>query len=161
MTSIVTPSEILEFVAKGIKVSGAKRFTVDIASLKEANIGCTGTNFNQHFFGKVEKNVKNAILAVHCLKKPTTNTQIRKEIGQEREVIALVHFFNLLKKQSREKYHLLVNGYANIAHIRDKNEDPLAVHAYWFPDDHCWGVSAYLVKDSFACLADRVFFLDC
>ena len=140
-------SNILTLVESGIKVSGTKRFTADKASLKEANIGWTNSNFDQYFLGKVEENVEDGILAVHCLQKRSLDAPIRKELGKEHDEIALTHFFGLLKKQSNgKKGHLLVNGYANIAYIRGKDENLWAVDAFWSAVNGYWGVDAYSVE---------------
>lgn len=139
---------ILKLVAKGIKVSGAKRFIADKVSLKEANIGWTGNNFDTHFLGKTEENVADATLVVHRLEKRSLDANICNELGQEREEVSIAHFFDLLKKQSKgEKGHLLVNGYANIAYIHDKNGNLWAVCAYWYFDDRYWDVDAFSVED--------------
>ena len=137
---------ILKLVARDINVSGVKRFTADKASLKEANIGWTGDNFDQHFLGKVEENIPDDTLAVHHLKKRSLDAPIRKELGRNREEITLAHFFELLKKQSKgEIGHLLVND-ANIAYIRDKNKTLWAVRAFWDSVGRCWDVDADSVE---------------
>lgn len=140
---------ILKLVAKAIKVSGAKRFTANKASLKKANICLTRTsdNFDQHFLGKVEENVADDTLVVHRLVhrlgKRSLDAQIRRELGQKRQEIMLTHFFDLLKKQSKGGTgYLLVNGYANIAYIRDKDGTLWAVRANWNFCFHCWSVCA-------------------
>ncbi len=139
---------ILKQVAKGIKAAGSKRFVADQASLKEANIGWTGGNFDQYFLGKVEENVKDAVLAVYRLEENALDAPIRKELGQGREEITLAHFFGLIKKQSKgQKGNLLVNGYANIAYLRDKNGTLWAVHCSWNSDRGCWRVEAYSVEN--------------
>ncbi|OGZ64014.1 MAG: hypothetical protein A3A98_03630 [Candidatus Staskawiczbacteria bacterium RIFCSPLOWO2_01_FULL_40_39] len=134
---------VLKLVTSGIKVAGAKRFVADKDSLKEANVGWTGENFNQFFLGKVEENVQDGIIAIHRLEKRSVDAPIRKELGQEREEIALAHFFDLLKKQSKgQEGHLLVNGYANIAYIKDKNGNFWAVGALWHSYYRYWSVYA-------------------
>lgn len=133
---------ILELVAKGIQVAGAKRFVAS-ESFTQKNGFYPWDNFKANFLGKVEENVADAVLTVHRLKKRSLDAQIRKEIGQEREEITLTHFFDLLRKQSKgEKGHLLVNGYANIAYIRDVNDTLWAVCASWFSDYRDWRVNA-------------------
>src|SRR3989344_7481882 len=137
---------ILKLVGKTIKVSGANRFVADKDSLKEANIGWTSANFDAHFLGKVEENIADDMLAVHRLEKHLLDAPIRKELGQEREEITLTHFFDLLKKQSKgQTGHLLVNGYANIAYICDKDGKLWAVNAYWYSGLRYWRVFAHSV----------------
>lgn len=139
---------VLKLVASGIKATGAKHFVADKASLKEANIGWTGSNFDQFFLGKVEEDVEDATLAIHRLEKRSVDDPIRKELGQEREEITLAHFFDLLKKQSKgEPGHLLVNGYANIVYIRDKSGTLFAVDAGWGSYCRFWIVGADSVED--------------
>ena len=139
---------VLKLVASGIQATGTKYFAADKASLKEVNIGWTGSNFDQHFFDKVEENIPDATLAIHRLETGSLDAQIRKELGQEREEIALAHFFDLLKKQSKgQTGNMLVNGYANIAYIRDKDGNLWAVGAYWLSVDHYWDIDARSVED--------------
>ena len=145
---------ILKLVANGIKASGSKRFVVNEASLKEANIGWTGENFKEHFLGKVEENITDATLAIHRLEQSALDAPIRKELGSERGVTTLAYFFNLIKKQSNgQKGHLLVNGYANIAYIRDKKNTLWAVRARWLSFYGYWLVDAYSVENPLEWLA--------
>ena len=137
---------ILKLVASGVKVAGAKRFVADKVSLKEANIGFTWSDFDNFFLGKVEENIQDATIAIHRLEKNSLDAPIRKELGQEREEITLTHFFDLLKKQSKgQEGHLLVNGYANIAYIRDKHDKLWAVRALWPSYYRYWDVRAHSV----------------
>ena len=154
---------ILKLVAKGLKVSGAKRFTADKASLKEAKIGWTGDNFDAHFLGKVEENVADDKLAVHRLEKRSVDGPIRKELGQECEEITLAHFFGLLGEQSMgQTGHLLVNGYANIAYIQDKQGKLWAVNARWNSGGRYWRVFAFSVGNPDPWLADgQILSRDC
>ena len=133
---------ILKLVANGIQAAGSKRFVAK-ESFAQENGFYLWENFKDHFLGKVEENVADATLAIHRLEKRSLDTQIRKELGQEYEEIALAHFFNLLRKQSKgEQGHLLVNGYANIAYIRDKDGNLWAVSAFWGSGSREWNVSA-------------------
>lgn len=127
-----------------VSVTGSKRFTANKVSLKEANVGYTGSNFDRFFVGKVEENVGDANLAIHQLEKASLDAPIRKELGQEREEITLTHFFHLLKQQSKgQSGPLLINGYANIAYIRGNDGNLWAVDAYWDSGYRYWGVDAY------------------
>ena len=141
---------ILKLVASAVKVSGSKRFVVDKALLKEANVGWTGSNFNERFLDKVEENVDDATLAIYELRQSAMDVSIRKELGQEREETMLAHFFDLLKKQSKgqegQDCHLLVNGYVNVAYIRDKNDVLCAVSAGWYSNYGGWNVGAHSVE---------------
>ena len=141
---------ILKLVASAVKVSGSKRFVVDKALLKEANVGWTGSNFDERFLDKVEENVEDATLAIYELRQSAMDVSIRKELGQEREETMLAHFFDLLKKQSKgqegQDCHLLVNGYVNVAYIRDKNDVLCAVNAGWYSNYGGWNVGAHSVE---------------
>lgn len=138
---------ILKLVAKGIKVSGANRFTANKFSLEEAKIGWRGNNFDAHFLGEVEENVADDTLAIHRLEMRLLDAQIRKELGQGREEITLTHFFDLLKKQSNgQAGHLLVNGRPNIAYIRDKKRNLWVMDARWISDDRYWCVAAHSIE---------------
>jgi hypothetical protein len=137
---------LLKLVDK-VSASGAKRFVSDKASLKEANIGWTNSDFDKFFLGKVEESIKDATIVIHVLQKGSLDAPIRKELGEQREETTLTHFFDLLKKQSNgQEGHLLVNGYANIAYIRDKAGKLWAVDAYWYSDDRYWSVRASSVE---------------
>ena len=138
---------ILKLIASCIKVSGCKKFVADKVSLKAVNVGWTGDNFNQNFLGKVEEDIEDGMLAIHRLEKRALDAPIRQELGQEREEITLAHFLDLLARQSKgENGVLLVNGYANIAYIRDKNGKLWAVSASWYSGGRCWRVEARSVE---------------
>lgn len=138
---------ILDLVASGIKVAGAKRFVARESFTQENGFYCWD-NFKDNFLDKIEEDVTDTTLAIHSLKKASLDSLIRNELGPEREEITLTHFFNLLQKQSKgETGHLLVNGYANIAYIRDKNGNLWAVDAYWYSGDRYWYVNANSVTN--------------
>lgn len=136
---------VLKPVAKGIPVAGAKRFVAKESFTRENGFYLWDT-FRQYFLDKVEENVKDATVAVHRLEKMSLDDAIREELGHEREEIALTHFFDLLRKQSEgQDRHLLTNGYANIAYIRDKDGNLWAVGASWRAGYRDWLVLTYSV----------------
>ena len=154
---------ILKLVTSGVQVAGTKRFVTDKTSLKEANVGYPGSNFDQFFLGKVEENVEDTTVAIHCLQKASVDAPIRRELGQQCEEITLTHFFGLLKKQSKgQEGALLVNGYANIAYIKDKDGNLWAVRALFYSGYRDWDVNAYSVEHPDAWHAgNRVVSRDC
>ncbi len=137
---------ILKLVTRDIPVTGSTRFVAKDHFTRE-NGFYPWDNFKDHFLDKVEENISDTTLAIHRLEKPAVDAQIRKELGQKREEITLTHFFDLLKKQSKgENGHLLTNGYANIAYIRDKNGVLWVVFAFWLSVRLCWDVNARSVE---------------
>ena len=103
--------------------------------------------FLNMFLKKVEENVGDATIVVHCLEKASLDAPIMAELGDRAE-IQLAHFFGLLKVQSKgEEGALLVNGYANIAYIRGTDGNFWAVRAYWRSGCGDWDVRADSVVD--------------
>lgn len=146
-------SDLLRQVAT-VVVNGTKKFIAK-DYLEAANIGWTNESFKHFFLDKVEKNVEAANLAVHRLQKASLDAPILDELGDRAE-ISLVRFFELLKKQARDQSGpLLTNGYANIAYIRDSEENLWAVNAYWFDVDRAWYVYADSVEGPLSWLAGR------
>lgn len=137
---------ILKLVADNIKLPAHERFVA-----KDAFVHGQGfylwDAFQNTFLGKVEENVSAATLAVHRLQKYLLDAQIRKELGQKHEEISLAHLFDLLKKQSKgERGPLFVDGYVNIAYIRDMNGKLCAVRNDWSSDWCVWRVDALSVE---------------
>ena len=129
-----------------VQVKGATRFVAK-DHLTDTNVGWTGGNFKAHFLDKVEENVGDANVAVQCLEQSSLDAPILAELG-ERAEIKLAHLFNLLTKQSNgQEGTLLVNGYANIAYIRDAEGTLWAVDAGWDSGSGDWYVEAYSVED--------------
>jgi len=121
-------------------VNGAEQFCAK-DHLARANVGWTDNNFDQLFLNKVEKNVLPASIAVHQLKRSSTDKLIMAELGAAAE-IQLAYLFELIKAQSQgQEGVLLVNGYANIAYIRGTDGNLWAVDAGWGAAGG-WGVSA-------------------
>ncbi|MBI3337401.1 MAG: hypothetical protein HY005_02120 [Candidatus Staskawiczbacteria bacterium] len=139
---------LLNLIGKSF-IPGSKRFVLDKVSLKEVNVGWTSNNFNELFLGKIEENIKDTTLAIHCLEKRSLDNKIRKELGYGDET-TLTHFLGLIKKQSNgQEGHLTVSGYANIAYIRDKYGSLWVVSAYWHLDKRCWYILANSVDNPY------------
>ena len=118
-------------------------------------IAWVGGNFKQHLLGKTETSVAPATLRIYKLKEDSFDAPVLAELGDTAET-TLAHFWELLKKQGRgQKGKLLVNGYANIAYIRDASGTRWAVSAYWCAGLDGWFVEAYPVTDPIRWLADR------
>jgi len=160
-----------ENIARGI-LNGAVKFTVAaqklLTKLTEVMVGGTEKfvaaaafgpdnpagikfylwdGFKANFLGKVEENVGTAIIAVHQLEKPSLDAPIMAELGVEKRVIKLAHFYEMLKAQSQgQEGPLLVNGHANIAYTEDENSKVWAVRARWSSGDRDWVVDASSVE---------------
>ena len=110
--------------------------------IKSANIGYMWDGFCDNFSNMVEESVPAATIAVSRLEKASVDKTILAQLGDKAE-IKLAHFFALLEKQSKgEDGVLLVNGYANIAYIRDSKGTLWAVGALWDSLFRCWDVRA-------------------
>lgn len=146
-----------------VSVTGSERFVANKAALKAANVGWTGSNFDQYFLNHSEESVGDASLAIHRLEKASLDAPIRKELGTEREETTLTHFFALLREQSKgQAGPLLTNGYANIAYIKGNNGNLWAVSASWYSAYRYWRVRANSVEDPDAWLAGyQVLSCDC
>lgn len=102
-------------------------------------------NFKKNFLGKREQSIAPATLRIQKLKKDSFDAPILAELGDAAET-TLAQLWELLKKQgSGQKGTLLVNGWANIAYIRDKNGNLWAVRAGWDSAYDGWDVSALSV----------------
>ena len=131
--------ELLSWVTS-VQVAGAERFIAADAFGADNSAGIKfqlSLNFKRLFLGlclgKTEKNVGPATIAVHRLEKSSRNPDIMAELGPEKRVIKLAHFYELIKAQANgQEGPLLVNGCANIAYIeeKDKSGNLLAVNAY-------------------------------
>jgi len=146
-----------------VSVTGSARFVANKAALKAANVGWTGSNFDQYFLNHVEENVGDVSLAIHRLEKASLDAPIRKELRPEREEITLTHFFALLREQSKgQAGPLLTNGYANIAYIKGNDGNLWAVLASWNSSYRYWDVLARSVTHPLGWFAGRqVISCDC
>lgn len=126
-----------------VSVPDIPNFVMDEVSQKKANIGWLGINFLYDFFGKTEEGVAQAQLALHRLKKNSLDKPILARLGDKAE-ISLAQFIGLIEKQAKGREGvLLVNGYANIAYIGDKNGVIWAVSARWYSGRGYWEVFTF------------------
>jgi len=133
---------VTSFVAKDKFREGKATDGVKIAWL--------GSNFENNFLGKTEQNVAPATLRIQKLKKDSLDTPIISELGDTAET-TLAQLWELLKLQgSGQGGKLLVNGRANIAYIRDKNDLLSAVLAYCYAD--CGGGDVGAISGFHACI---------
>ncbi len=142
-----------------VTVSGSKKFVAKIAFGPNNPDGIKfylGSNFENNFLGKIEENVEPTEIAVPRLEKSSRDPEIMAELGVEKKVIKLSHFYNLIKAQANgQEGTLLVNGCATIAYIEDKEGNLWAVDADWHSDDREWHLSADSVENPFEWNAGR------
>ena len=131
-----------------VSVSSVSKFTMNKETQEAANIGWMGSNFQEFFFGKTEENISEAKVAAYKLEKASLDPAILEELGGEAKAeMSLAHFVSLIQQQSQgQEGTLLVNGYANVAYIRD-NGKLWAVCCYWYSGRRCWDVGALLGTD--------------
>ena len=138
--------KLLQAVAR-VKVLGVKKFILTQDVIDKANIGWTDNNFEEFFLGKVEEDVKDAVLVIYSLKKDSLSVSIIAKLGK-RDNMQLAYFFGSLKKQSNgEEGPLLTDGYANVAFIQGKDSNVWAMDARYHPVDGYWGVFVNSVED--------------
>lgn len=146
LLSTVSVGAIARFVA-------ADKFVMDITG--DVRIACLGENFKRDFLGKVEGPCEAAKLNIHKLRVAARDLSKDSEPGiipelGGREEITLGQFYAQLAKQGRgQKGKLLVNGYANVAYVRDVNGVLRAVSAYWRARNGGWGVGSLPVGDPY------------
>ncbi|MBA3789157.1 hypothetical protein H0X32_02035 [Patescibacteria group bacterium] len=91
-----------------------------------------GVNFKSNFLGKIEDATRAETLKISKLKKASVDGPIMTETGEMTTETTVGQFWEQLKQQGNgQSGPLLVNGYANIAYIRDQNEVLWAVDAGW------------------------------
>lgn len=146
-------AQVLEFV-QTVEVQGCDGFTAkekfrEGKTTDGVKIAWLGSNFKGNFLdgkGKVEESVSPATLRVHKLKTASLDAPMLAELGDTAET-TLSQFWELLKKQGTgQKGPFLVNGYANIAYIRDMNGTLWAVDAGWGSGRGGWCVEAFSVS---------------
>lgn len=134
----------------------------NVATIKEGTKGAVkiwglGDNFKKRFGRKTEVETNAVEIRVHTLIDASRDLPIITELAEKCE-ITLGQFYHLLEKQgSGQEGVLLINGYANVAYIRDDEGILWAVHAYWNADRGGWSVGAYSVDDPRRWRAGRKF----
>lgn len=146
----VVVKKILTLVTT-VRIAAGGRFVVAekfrIGETDGVKIAWLGDNFKTNFLDKIEENVKAAELKIHRLEQDLLDAPIIAELGDVAET-TLADFWELLKKQGLgQKGGLLTNGYANIAYIRDTNDELWAVRADWGAGSGGWSVEACSVTD--------------
>lgn len=146
----IRTKKLLEFVTTSsvLAIEGFKaadHFKVDTKT-SGLRIAWLGDNFKENFLRKKEGATASSELKVHRLLESSLDTPIVTELADKCE-IKLGQFFALLLKQGKgEPGPLLVNGYANIAYIRDINGVLWAVRAHWSSDRGGWSFEAFSVE---------------
>lgn len=142
----VVVKKILTLVAT-VKVAAVEHF-VAAEKFREGEttdgvkVAWLGNNFKTNFLGKTEEGVEEAELKLHKLNQDSLDAPIMNELGDTDETM-LAHLWELLKQQPNgEEGKLLVNGWANVAYIRDVNDELWAVSACWDADRGGWDVEA-------------------
>lgn len=102
----------------------------------------TGSNFDAHFMGKVEKDVATMQLRAHKLRKGSKDPAIIEALGGTGLVeTSLAQMWEMMKKQGEgQEGDLLTNGYANIFYVPDTEGVIWAVGCSWRGSS--WGVGA-------------------
>lgn len=137
LVAIVKVAAVEHFVAAEKFREGKTTDGVKIAWL--------GDNFKTNFLGKTEEGIKEAELKIHKLDQNLLDAPIMNELGDTAET-TLAHLWELLKRQPKgEEGELLVNGWANIAYIRDGSGELWAVNSRWRAGSGGWHVEALSV----------------
>lgn len=139
-------SKPLSYVTS-VQVAGTKKFIAADAFGANNPAGIKfflGNNFKKYFLGKIEENVESATLNIHH--------EFMAELGAEKRVIKLAHFYELIKTQaSGQEGPLLVNGHANIiaSGIEDENGSLWPVNAFWRSlFFRAWFIGAFSVEST-------------
>lgn len=146
---VVKAAELLKFI-RDVAVGAVAKFDAADAFGPNKPDGIKfylGDNFRKNFLGKIEEGVGAVTIRIHRLEKVSRDPEIMAELGVEKMVIKLAHFYEMLKIQNQgQEGPLLVNGYTNIAYIEDEKGTIWAVGAYWRSSDREWDVRAHSVE---------------
>ncbi len=139
-----------------------KRFVASEKFTKEkANVGWMGDNFKSWFLDKIEEAAPETNLSYRMLTKASLDDPIISELGGEEKCdTTLANIFTLIERQKTASGDgpLLVNGYANIFYVRDKDGKLRVVSAYWYAVYGYWYVNANPVDNPYGWNAgSRVF----
>ncbi len=147
---VVVKAKLLKSVTEvgGINAFEAKNKFRKGKTVDGVKIAWLGPNFVKNFLEKTEKNVA-----------PATDIPILTERNNTTGM-TLAGFWELLKKQGGgQSGDLFVNGYANVADIRDVNDKPWAVNAYWNVGYRGWSIEAGSVASPYRWNPDfRIYF---
>ncbi len=131
---VIKAVKLLRQVAE-VSVVGTKEFVAarafDIANPK-VSITYLDDAFKANFLGKTEKNFRSIVLAVHCLVRPSSDEEIRAELGLFREETTLANLYELLLKQPKgESGPLLTNRHVNLFYIYGIDDNLWTVNVRW------------------------------
>lgn len=152
MVAITEKPRLLEFVT-GVNIPAIDRFVVrdhcGVGKKNGVKIAWLGDNFQRHFLDKIEEGVEAAELKIHKLLQASLDSPIITELGDRHE-ITFGQLFVLLQKQGKgEQGPLPVNGWANIAYIRDQDGALWAADAAWDEINDGWSVEASSVENPY------------
>ena len=129
-----------------VKIPAVDELVLTEQILQEANIGYAWPDFKRYFLGKKCPASVATSIACHNLEKDSLDAPILQEFGDKAE-ITMGQFIWLIRQQSHgQAGNLIINGYANIAYIKDEKGVLWAVNARWYSDRRCWRVFAYSVE---------------
>jgi hypothetical protein len=125
-----------------INASGTKSF-VAAEKFREGettggvSVYSLGRFFKSNFLNKTETNVADVTLHIRVLKKDSSDTMIRNELGSAAE-IKLANFWNLLKRQEagHDKTSRIV------AYVRDAKGVLWTMYGYWDANFDGWYIDA-------------------
>lgn len=125
---------------------GMKHFKVNTRRNAQVKIALTKGNFAGFLVDKIEENIPLGAARVHRLCQPSLDAQILTALGETREMY-LADIWALLKRQpGGQAGPLLVNGWANIFYVRDREDQLWAVFANWYPIYDGWRLRADSVE---------------
>jgi len=111
------------------------KFVVDTSDTAELKISCLGTNFENWFLGKVEKDVGACEVKVSKLLRRSLDKPILDELGGTAEK-ALAHVYEFLKSADHNSWYIF--------YVKDVSDVLRAVSARWSGDG--WHVGARSVE---------------
>jgi hypothetical protein len=141
LLEFVSTNEIAAIASFVAKEKFRERDTTD-----DVKIASLSDNFKSNFLGKKETDIASATLRIQKLRESSRDELILAALGEAAET-ELAQFWELLKSQGSGQYGmLLLNGWANIAYIRDEKDKLWAVGVRWLADFNGWVVEAWSVE---------------
>jgi len=124
-----------------------EKFVIGTDREAKVKISYLGANFTEWFSDKVEDHFGGSTLRYRKLRKESVDGPIITELGGgDAAETTLAELFKTLEMQPNgERGNLLINGWANVFYIKDKNGVLRAVICHWNGDG--WRVDADPVGD--------------
>lgn len=152
MVAETAKDNLLSVISDNIVILATERFVAkDHFKKGNAGIYWIGDNFKEWFIDKMEDARSESFITSLKLLRNSRDIPIITELGGEEKCeTTLAEMFEMLKRQhDGREGDLLVNGYANIFYICDKDDTLRAVYAFWDAGGGGWFVSAFLVEDPY------------